>query len=144
MTAWCHGAPGILLSLLSAPDPLRDEAWRGEVEAAAGACLSAPTHKTEHVCCGNLSRAEALFTAARRLGHPAAGGGATKVASGVARRAAALGHFRLSAVPYDYRAFAAAFFQGTSGAAYQLLRMASGGRLPSVLALESYARSDLW
>lgn len=136
MTAWCHGAPGITLALLAAPESLRDAAWRADVHAAVQACATVATHKTEHVCCGNLSRAEALFAAARQLGLADADAGATRTAAGVVRRALALGHVRLSAVPYDYRVFDHAFFQGTSGAGYQLLRMAGGGRLPSVLALE--------
>ncbi len=139
MTAWCHGAPGITLALLAAPDPVRDAAWRAELEAAVTASASVAAHKTEHVCCGNLSRAEALFMASRRLGLAPAAEAAGRLASGVVRRAATLGHVRLSAVPYDYRVFDAAFFQGTSGAGYQLLRMGGGGRLPSVLAVEGRA-----
>lgn len=136
MTAWCHGAPGITLALLAAPAWLRDSAWRGEIETAVQACRAAATHKTEHVCCGNLSRAEATFAAARGLASADAEAAAARIASGVVRRAMALGHLRLSAVPYDYRVFDPAFFQGTSGAGYQLLRMAGGGRLPSVIAVE--------
>ena len=136
MTAWCHGAPGITLALLGAPEALRGAGWRADVHAAVQACATVATHKTEHVCCGNLSRAEALFAAARQLGSSEADAGAGRTAAGVVRRALALGHVRLSAVPYDYRVFDHAFFQGTSGAGYQLLRMAGGGRLPSVLALE--------
>jgi lantibiotic modifying enzyme len=136
MTAWCHGAPGITLALLAAPEPLRDAAWRAEVQAGVQACVTVATHKTEHVCCGNLSRAEALFVAARHTGSAEADAAASRMTAGVVRRALAMGHVRLSAVPYDYRVFDPAFFQGTSGAGYQLLRMAGGGRLPSVLGLE--------
>lgn len=140
MVAWCHGAPGILLALMAAPDDLRDDVWREETAVALRACLAAPTHKTEHACCGNLSRAEALFTAGVRLASQEAHAGAVKTLGGVVRRAAALGHLRLTAVPYDYRVFSPAFFQGTAGAGYQLLRAASGGRLPSVLSLEGRRR----
>lgn len=137
MTAWCHGAPGILLALLEAPDEARDAGWREDVEAAARAIAAAPTHKTEHACCGTMGRAEALFSAGRRLGIAAAETAAARAASGVVARARRLGHVRLSAVPYDYRVFDIGFFRGAPGIGYGLLRMHTAGRLPNVLRLDT-------
>ena len=140
MTAWCHGAPGIVLAFLMTPPRLRDASWSACVEGGLKAIASAATHKAEHVCCGNLGRAEALFCASRHMFSTAARDAALRSAERVGRRARTLGHVRLSAVPYAYRAFDPGFMQGLAGVGYQWARMSAPTAVPSVLAFEAWRR----
>jgi len=91
--------------------------------------------QADHVCCGNLARAEALLAAAR-----ADDGELLERARTIGRRtverARRRGHFRLSGTGTDYRVFDPGFFQGLAGIGYELLRLARPRELPSVVAFE--------
>ncbi len=137
MTAWCHGAPGIALAKAFALDILPQEAMLSEIEAALRTTADAPRHQADHVCCGNLGRCEALFTAGHRVSAPWAVAAARRIAAHVTEQAAKRGHFRLSAGGFEYLVFDPGFFRGLSGIGYQLLRMAAPSSLPSVLAFEA-------
>jgi type 2 lantibiotic biosynthesis protein LanM len=138
-SAWCHGAPGILLSRAAAARATGGGVLDAAAEAALRTLAAAPPHRTEHLCCGNLGRADALFTVGRWLGRPEVAAAGRAVAVGAIERAAGAGHFRLTASPYEYRVIDAALFRGMAGIGYALLRLAAPARLPSVLAVEPFS-----
>ncbi|MPZ19038.1 MAG: type 2 lantipeptide synthetase LanM [Luteitalea sp.] len=137
MTAWCHGAPGIGLAIgLASVDvvdaALRDQLDRVIARGGAGSSL----HRSDHLCCGNLGRAEALLTVGRRLVRPDVVQAAAHLARRVTERARANGHFCLTSDRFTYRIWDPGFFRGLSGIGYALLRFAMPWRLPSVVAFE--------
>jgi class II lanthipeptide synthase len=138
MIAWCHGAAGISLAL--APEFQRTGQWADRLSTALHVTASAAAHQAEHLCCGNMGRAETLLTAGRICGRPEAVDGSRQILRHVMRRAASRGHFRLSASPFEYRVFDPGFFRGLSGIGYQFLRTAAPDRLPSVLSFEIIGR----
>ncbi len=135
MAAWCHGAPGIALALASALDIIRDDALPGALLAAADGTSRAPRHTTEHVCCGNLGRAEAILTAGRALDLPGMEENARALGLEALGRAVVRQHFRLSPDGFRYAVHDAGFFKGLSGIAYEMVRLAAPGDVPSILAL---------
>ncbi|HEY8550207.1 MAG TPA: type 2 lanthipeptide synthetase LanM, partial [Vicinamibacterales bacterium] len=137
MTAWCHGAPGIALSISLAGADTIDPRLLDQLEPALKTTAAASPHKADHVCCGNLGRCEALFTTGRRLMRREAFEGARRLARVVIARARVAGHFCLTANGFEYRIFDPGFFRGLSGIGYTLLRLASPSSLPSVAAFEA-------
>lgn len=134
MNGWCHGAPGIAIaSLTVAPDIVG--ALPDAHEPLFRAMAAWQPVQADHVCCGNLARAEALLAAAR-----ADDGELLERARTIGRRtverARRRGHFRLSGTGTDYRVFDPGFFQGLAGIGYELLRLARPRELPSVVAFE--------
>ena len=59
----------------------QDRARDREIEIAMSQTLSAPESQLDHLCCGNLGRAEVLMAAGIRLGQPA-----TTLSGGEAQR----------------------------------------------------------
>ena len=137
MTAWCHGAPGIALARALALDVVDDDDVRTEIEVALGTTARSSGGGSDHLCCGQMGRSEALFTVGQRLGQRSAVTAAYELAARVVQRARQKGHFRLNSSGFDYRVFDTGFFRGLSGIGYQLLRMAAPARLPSVLGFEA-------
>jgi type 2 lantibiotic biosynthesis protein LanM len=142
MTAWCHGAPGIALARTLAlhitTDPANDAATRDEIRVAVNTTVARRPTPSEHLCCGNLGRAEVLLTLGQRLGDAALLEAAKTVARAAIGRARAKGHFTLSATGFAYRVFDPGFFQGMSGIGYHLLRLAAPGQLPSILGFDAH------
>jgi type 2 lantibiotic biosynthesis protein LanM len=140
MTAWCHGAPGIALArglTLDAPlDAEQGAAVRDEIRAAVNTTVSKRSTPSEHLCCGNLGRAEVLLTLGQRLGDTTLFGAAQSIAHAAVARARERGHFTLSATGFAYRVFDPGFFQGMSGIGYHLLRLAAPAQLPSILGFD--------
>ena len=136
MTAWCHGAPGIALALAAGTADIVEPQLLEALDAALATTAAASTHRADHVCCGNMGRCDALFTAGRRLMRRETCDGAQQLARVVIGRARESGHFRLTANGFEYRIFDHGFFRGVSGIGYALLHLASPN-LPSVAAFEA-------
>ena len=131
---WCHGAPGIGLArcgMLGAGD---EDRARADVEAAVRLTLDVPVEGPDHLCCGNLGRAELLLVAGERLASPKLAAAGRERVEVVAARARAAGGFTLDdSLPR--RVYIPGFFQGLAGVGYQLLR-ATRPDLPSALLWE--------
>ena len=93
------------------------------------------TNGPDHLCCGNMGRAEILLEVGEHLKRPAIVERARKMAGAVVARANEIGAYALFATsspsPHLYTP---GFFQGTAGIGYSLLRFAFPGELPSVVA----------
>jgi type 2 lantibiotic biosynthesis protein LanM len=128
VAAWCHGGVGIGLAALDLLRRDGDPGWRDVIRRAAA---SAWEHGTgwNHTCChGDLGVWE-LVTDAMAIGlgppgldRPTAD---AYMISGLEEYGAVTGMAR--------DAFSPGLLPGAGGIAYQLLRMAAGGTLPSVL-----------
>jgi type 2 lantibiotic biosynthesis protein LanM len=135
MTAWCHGAPGIALAM-AAVGPILPIAG-DRLDTARETTAQAPAHKADHVCCGNFGRVDALLTVGRLCHASEALDAAVRLVQQSCLRARRRGHFRLSASPFEYSIYDPSFFRGLSGIGYQLLRLRTPDRLPSIAALEA-------
>jgi lantibiotic modifying enzyme len=71
MTMWCHGAAGIGLARLGMLGLIEDPLLHDEIDSALRAIKAVQLDGLDHVCCGNLGRAEVLVVAALRLDRPA-------------------------------------------------------------------------
>lgn len=133
MTAWCHGAPGIVLARALAADLVGDSAMHLEIAVGLETTSRFGAAQADHLCCGNLGRAEVLFTAGHSIKSLDAIGAALKIAGSVVQKARDRGHFKLTSSGYEYEVFDPGFFKGLSGIGYALLRLAQPAKLPSVL-----------
>jgi type 2 lantibiotic biosynthesis protein LanM len=132
---WCHGAPGIGLARLGGLPILDDGRVRRDVEAAIRTTLRMDQEGPDHLCCGNLGRADLLLAAHRHLDRPDLTDAARSRADRVARRAKASRGFTLHTALSD-RVHMPGFFMGTSGIGYQLLRVEHPEVVSSVLLWE--------
>lgn len=129
---WCHGAPGIGLARIGGLDQLDTPDVRRDIEVAVSTTLATGPAGPDHLCCGNLGRAEVLLAAGRRLDQDHLVDAAVQGAGDVLRRAGSQGTFHLhSSLPG--RVHMPGLFMGMSGIGYQLLRIAHPDDLPSVL-----------
>jgi type 2 lantibiotic biosynthesis protein LanM len=131
--SWCHGAPGVGLGRLGSLAWLDRPEVRRDIDRALRTTASETFSSLDHLCCGNLGRAETLLVAAGRLDRPEYGERARLLAQHVVYRARKLGYYQLGwrAGPYI-----PSFHQGMAGIGYQLLRLAHPDRLPSILLWE--------
>ena len=136
MTAWCHGSPGILIGVGRTLDFGCESAILTHATAALTTLQQVSDHREEHLCCGNLGRAEALLCCGLRFDAPAAVASAYASGLRVVERAARRQHVRLAGAGFEYPVFDPGFFRGLSGVGYQLLRLAAPQTLPSVLGFE--------
>ncbi len=133
MCAWCHGAPGIGLARIGGLEILDKEGIRKDIEAALKCTSQIDLQPRDHLCCGNMGRAETLLVAGRALSQPQWVEEAVRLTSQVAARAKQNGSFQPK---FRHRFFNASMFQGTAGVGYQLLRLAEPEALPSALLLQ--------
>jgi type 2 lantibiotic biosynthesis protein LanM len=131
--SWCHGAPGIGMGRAAVVNEPRNDDAVSVIERAMATTTRERFGPLDHLCCGNLGRAEALLTAGRTLGRDDWQSEARRLTSAVVRRARQNGRYGLgwSAGPYI-----PSFHQGMAGIGYQFLRMARPDRVPSVLLWE--------
>ena len=134
MTTWCHGAPGIGMARLAELDILGSPRVREDIEAALATTLRYSMLNPDHLCCGNLGRAEFMLYAGRRLERPELILEARKRAAWVIERRQRNGAYSLHAAVGAI--YSPSFFQGTSGIGYEFLRLADPGTFPSTLMLE--------
>jgi len=140
--AWCHGAPGVGLARALGLVVISDSAVLEEIAAAMSTTARTAASRSDHLCCGNMGRSEALLTAGRRLQIEEHVTSAVAIARQVAERARKHGRFALPSTQLELRTFDPGFFQGLSGIGYQLARTVMPARLPSVLGLEAELPGD--
>ena len=140
--AWCWGAPGIALGRIASLEVFDHPEVREDIRRGLETTLAQPQTLEDHVCCGNLGRAQILAYSARALAGtsvmPDPGAlltAADRLVHGVLRRAKGRGGFRLSASPDE--PFQPFFFKGAAGIGYAFLDLAEPGRLPLPLLLEA-------
>lgn len=129
---WCNGGAGIGLARLGGLGALDTPQMRHDVERAADVILREGGQGVDHLCCGNLGRADILLEMGLRLDRDDLVHAARIRIANHRQRAHERGDYRLwwetgggISVP--------GLFQGTSGIGYALLRAAVPDRLPSVL-----------
>jgi len=132
---WCHGATGIGLARLGSLPALASAAVQDDVERALQTTTAVGIGPIDHLCCGNLGRAELLFAAGRRLARPALVESAGRYAASVVARAERVGAYALHPL-LPASADGPGLFQGTAGIGYELLRLARPDLVPSVLLWE--------
>ncbi|MEQ8220797.1 MAG: lanthionine synthetase LanC family protein, partial [Candidatus Eremiobacterota bacterium] len=132
MTAWCQGAPGIALGRIGGLSVLDTDQIRRDIEIALDTTIKYPLIERDHLCCGNLGIAEILFTSGLKLDRADLKEKGLFKASQTVCRAKQRGGFSCGVGGH----FDPGFFQGISGAGYELLRMTEPDIIPSVLLLE--------
>jgi lantibiotic modifying enzyme len=132
-SGWCHGATGIGLARLGCLDLIDDAGFAGEIEAALATTRNARPWPLDHLCCGNMGRAEFLLTAGLRLGRRDLTQLARDRAGEVLARSEARGGFIWLSGDDSVNP---GLFQGIAGIGYELLRLAESAALPSVLLWE--------
>lgn len=130
--AWCHGAPGIALGRLGALD-VHDA--RAELGPLLQGTRSIPDTTLDHLCCGNLGRADILLHAHQALGDDQPLNDALALAGRTVDRAEEAGGFALVR-PGEAPGLRPSLFHGISGVGLALLRLAAPGSLPCILRLE--------
>ncbi|MEM6797512.1 MAG: type 2 lanthipeptide synthetase LanM [Acidobacteriota bacterium] len=139
LTAWCHGAPGILLArALSLPYLGGDSEVRREIERALETTLAEGFETGHCLCHGALGNIDILLVVSRLLDLPKLEEKARQLASAV------LGHQSEAGWHYGVpgKMTPPGLMVGLAGFGYQMLRLAEPQRLPSVLALESPPSRD--
>lgn len=132
MASWCHGAPGIGLARLGSLEAFDTPSLRQDIARAIQTTQQVGYQGQDFLCCGTLGRAETLLVASRRLGVPELEQSARRLTSQVLRYKEQTGMFALHHL-LPQQVYNPAFFQGTSGIGYELLRLAHPDVLPSVL-----------
>jgi type 2 lantibiotic biosynthesis protein LanM len=132
---WCHGAAGIGLARLGGLAVLDTPEIRRDVEIAVEATRRSGLGSIDHLCCGDLGRADTLLEAAGRLDRPELLESARLLAWRVVSRAERRGAFALHPL-LPTTVYSPSLFQGTAGIGYELLRLAHPDRLPSLLLWE--------
>jgi type 2 lantibiotic biosynthesis protein LanM len=135
MVSWCHGAPGIALGRLAARHIYKSETQKTDISAALGTTMKTGMMNADHLCCGNLGRAEVLFYAGMANKDSGLMNMAYARALQSIERADTKGNFNLFHQNGGHF-FNPGFFQGLSGIGYELLRLGYGGNIPSILVFE--------
>ncbi|MDL2718319.1 MAG: type 2 lanthipeptide synthetase LanM family protein [Acidobacteriota bacterium] len=144
MKAWCHGAPGIVLSRLGTRgllDASFDRDFEVSLDIALETTRCAGLLSLDHACCGNIGLVEALAAAGEALARPELALAAEARLEAMLRRARLLGGFRLRGTEEENAGVLPGFFRGQAGIGYTLLRRARPGLLPNVLAFEANGAS---
>lgn len=137
MAAWCHGAPGIALARATGGGRAADAATAREIDDGLRLTAAAPRARHDHLCCGNMGRAEVLLSVGMRTGRPEAAAAGCRAAARVAAQVIDEGRLGMRGSGFDRGASAVGFFQGLAGIGYALARAAVPARLPCVLAFEA-------
>jgi type 2 lantibiotic biosynthesis protein LanM len=132
---WCHGAPGIALGRIGCLAIQDEPGLRDEIEIALRTTEAAGLGTVDHLCCGNLGRAEVMLIAATRLAEPRWRTAALDLAARVIDRAHRTGAYCLQP-GLDDPLLMPGLFQGVAGIGYGLLRLARPDLVPSVLLSE--------
>lgn len=128
-TAWCHGAPGMLLSRLAATRYLDEPLVRRDLEQALELTCRLGEKEVDHLCCGNAGQVEVLRWAGAKLDNDSYRELADELICSVEARG-----IRFSLEDDDSTHHS--LFLGRAGWGWCLLQTAAEGRLPSVLLME--------
>ena len=132
MISWCHGAPGIALGRIGGLCVLDSEDIRKDIERAINTTITCPIVEKDHLCCGNMGRADILLTAGLKLNRPDLKEKALFKAGQIVALTKETGGFKCGIEGF----FDAGFFHGNSGIGYELLRLSHPEVIPSVLLFE--------
>jgi lantibiotic modifying enzyme len=137
ITGWCHGAPGIGLSRLSALDMLRpcDESdIAHDLRLALARTTACRAAGTDSLCCGTFGRVDFLLEAGSRLRNSSAIAAAYSLAETALRRSKP-GGFSL-APPDEKPHWGTGLWQGLAGIGYLMLRLSEPSTYPSILRFD--------
>ncbi|MEH1782277.1 MAG: type 2 lanthipeptide synthetase LanM family protein [Nostoc sp.] len=133
--SWCHGASGIGLARLGGLSILKTEQIEQDIEIALQTTQNYCLQKLDSLCYGNFGRIETLLVASQKLSSPQLQAMALKQAALAVTKAEEIGAYRMLHNLSSHK-FSLSFFQGIAGIGYELLRLASPEKLPSVLLWE--------
>ncbi|RCJ42659.1 lanthionine synthetase [Nostoc minutum NIES-26] len=131
---WCHGAAGIGLARLGCVELVDIPGIEREIEIALQTTQNYGLEASDHLCCGNLGRAEVLLVGSQRYSRSDWREIALQNATNVVAKAKRTGAYQMF-VNLPSSVFHPSLFRGTAGIGYELLRLASDD-LPSVLLWE--------
>lgn len=134
MTAWCHGAPGIVLGRLGMLGTIGDPELTQKAMQGLETTRDEPESNLDYLCCGNFGRCEVLLQASLVLDVPLLRQAAEEIAARTIARAQNHGSYRWSHPAVI--SFTPALFTGAAGIGYTLLRLAAPEQFPCVLVLE--------
>jgi lantibiotic modifying enzyme len=132
--SWCHGAPGVGFSRLSALEVMEaadKAAVAADLRIALDTTMLHPLGGQDGLCCGNFGRIDLLLEAGRRLGIPVLEDAAHRRAAARIEHAGD-GEFDLPHPTEDGR-HAIGLWQGPAGVGYALLRLAMPEQFPCLL-----------
>jgi len=137
MVGWCHGAPGIALARIDNLELMNDRETHEDIAKALNKTLAAGFGSSHHCLChGDLGNLDVLLVAAQKLDNPGWSDAWTRrsseITSAIAERGVLCGPETLSSL---------GLMCGLAGVGYGLLRIASRGKVPSVLLLAPPARA---
>ncbi len=127
---WCHGAAGIGLGRLGMLSAVDSERVRSDVHQALMLSQDYRLTNLDHPCCGNFGVMELFLVAGEIMGYSSAAQCAHKIVNRVVGRARLRNAYALEPGEEEFNP---SFHQGMAGIGYQLLRLAKGKLLPSVL-----------
>lgn len=133
MCGWCNGAAGIGLARIGGLGIFDCQSIRNDIKTALQIIQRTPLQTRDHLCCGNVSLAETLLTAGRKLGEPYWIQEALKLTSRIATRAKRKGVFKPGLFQ---NTFMPGLFQGIAGVGYHLLRLSNPQQGCSLLLLD--------
>lgn len=136
MMGWCSGAPGIALARSQLLNIVDTEEIRADLHNALTAILSAQLSPKDHLCCGNMSRVEALLESSRVLDNETLKSAALDLTEAILDRARrADGQFGLFD-DENQLCFDPSLLCGVSGVGFTFLRLDSSLQMPSILLLQ--------
>lgn len=130
---WCNGAPGIGLIRTGMLATLNTHIIREDIKTAIQTTCRTPLSHLDHWCCGNIGRAEILFTAALKTSNIRWKKAALGITSQVIQKAHQSSGFEAS---FRYALFDPTLFKGYAGLGYHLLRLEAPEQLPCILLYE--------
>ena len=138
MWGWCHGAPGVGLGRIAALDLLEPEHEEGvvlDLHRAIKASILARIPGIDTLCCGYLGRIDFLLEAGRLLGNTSLVEKARALMRERIERASREGYLFSQGMETPEPHLGLGLWQGPTGLAYFLLRMARPEIFPSLLRL---------
>ena len=137
-SAWCHGAPGILLSRLGSLSVVDVPELRRDIEQSLAIVQAMALMQRDHLCCGNFGRIEVLLAGCEKLQRQDLLDSAIDTASQVLERTTDIGFcFERAGEAADPSSLVHySLFRGLAGVGYSLLRLAHSTRFPCLLMLE--------
>jgi len=134
MLAWCYGSPGIALGRLGVLDLIDDPEIASELEVALTSTRVMALSREDHLCCGNLGRADILLEASHRLKRSDLLRAALSLGIGALDRAEKRNGYGLPDVADG--GIPPSLFKGLAGIGYALLRLVHPDALPCVLMMD--------
>ena len=136
MNSWCNGAPGIGLARLEMLKIESNPVLLADLEKAIDLISTDQSTELDQLCCGALGQSDLLLSAGHFYRRQDWIDQAKQIANASIQLADKRGGFRLlKTLPVHL--WMPGLMQGEAGIAYQLLRLQTPERLPSILALRT-------